>query len=140
MFASDNSVEALDVAKRNADRHGTKITFIQSNWYENLRRMKFDLIVCNPPYIAQDDPHLNQYVTKYEPDLAVISTKDGLQDVEIVISKAKPFLEDTGYLLIEHGFEQKLTIQKIFIENNFKCIQSLQDLNSLDRVTYGRFE
>lgn len=136
--ATDISLQALDVAKNNAKRHETKITFTQSNWYENLLTEKFDVIVCNPPYIAIDDVDLEKYVRQYEPNKALISRNNGFQDLEFVIAGAKQYLSSRGYLAVEHGFQQADKVQCLFNQYGFNLIQTHKDLAKQERITTGQ--
>lgn len=138
IVATDISSQALNIAKQNAKQHRTEITFIQSSWYENLDNKMFDAIICNPPYIAEDDPNLERYVYQHEPNKALISDKNGLQDLETVITGAKQHLRSAGYLAVEHGFQQADKVQKLFKQFGFSSIQTHKDLAGLERVTTGR--
>ncbi len=137
IYAADISLTALEIAKKNAAKHRAKITFKHSNWYENLQHEKFDLIVCNPPYAAANDPNLCPYVREYEPYNAVISNKNGLQDIELVVRQAHKHLNTFGHLAIEHGFEQRSAVQKLFKQYDFKQVITYKDLAGHDRVTCG---
>jgi release factor glutamine methyltransferase len=136
--ATDISLQALNVAKNNAKRHGTKITFAQSNWYENLIKEKFDVIVCNPPYIAIDDVNLEKYVCQYEPNSALISKNDGLQDLELVIAGAVKYLSSAGNLAVEHGFKQAEKVQSLFNQHGFDLVQTHKDLAEQERMSTGQ--
>lgn len=135
VIATDISLAALEVARQNAKRHNSNVVFIHSDWYEELSNEKFDVIVCNPPYIAQDDPHLDKNVARFEPHKALTSNNNGLFDLEIVISKANNYLEKPGNLIVEHGFQQAKKVQQLFNQNGFTSAQTLKDLAGLDRVT-----
>lgn len=137
VLATDISPQALDIAKKNAKQHKTEIIFIQSIWYEKLAEKMFDVIICNPPYIAEDDLNLERYVYQHEPSKALISDKNGLQDLEIVIAGAKQHLGAAGYLAVEHGFQQADKVQKLFKQFEFSSIQTHKDLAGLERATTG---
>ena len=140
--ATDISKLALYVAKKNAEKHKAEITFLQSNWYENLTtdqtNKKYDAIVCNPPYIAKDDTDLEKHVSHHEPNCALISYDNGLRDLEIVIAGAVEHLQPTGFLIVEHGFQQAEQVQQLLNHNRFESIQTHKDLAGLDRATIGR--
>ncbi|MDH3608837.1 MAG: peptide chain release factor N(5)-glutamine methyltransferase [Gammaproteobacteria bacterium] len=137
IVATDISSQALEIAKKNAEKHNAEITFIKSSWYENLAEETFDAIICNPPYIAKDDPDLDKHVYKHEPGKALISDKNGLKDLELVIAGAKEYLSSTGYLAVEHGFQQANKVQQLFDQHGFMSIQTHKDLAGLDRATKG---
>ena len=126
--ATDRSPEALRIAKLNAKRG---IDFYCGNWFEPLSDKKFDLIVSNPPYISQRDPHLKNL--SFEPIEALVSGDDGLEDIKLIISKAPQFLSKSGLLLLEHGYDQKDRITDL-LEKSFKNITTYTDINNLDRA------
>ena len=126
--AADQSTEALSVAKQNAK---SSIDFYCGNWFDPLPQIKFDLIVSNPPYISPSDPHLNDL--SFEPIKALVSGNDGLEDIQLIISKSPQFLNKDGLLLLEHGYDQKDRIIKL-LEGSFKNIKAFKDLNGIDRA------
>ena len=137
--ATDLSISALEIAKKNAKRHNTEITFTQSNWYENLTtnqpNKNFNAIICNPPYISTDDPDVDLQVTLHEPHSALFSKNNGLQDLEIVISGANEYLLANGTLLVEHGFQQANHVRDNFSNANFSNICTHNDLAGRARCT-----
>ncbi len=135
--ATDNSGAALDVAKLNADANKiNNIVFMLSDWFKNLGQDKFDLIVSNPPYIAEGDVHLS--AIKDEPQSALVAGADGLQDIAQIIAEAPAYLNSGGRLMLEHGRQQAKVIQQLFIDNGFGQVSTLKDLGGLDRVTVGQ--
>ncbi|MEJ2114642.1 MAG: peptide chain release factor N(5)-glutamine methyltransferase [Gammaproteobacteria bacterium] len=136
--ASDISPQALEIASRNAAQHKVIISFIQSNWYNDLASETFDAIICNPPYIAKNDFNIEENVSKHEPSHALISEENGLYDLEIVITNASRHLYSEGWLLVEHGFQQAVQVQRLFNQHGFHSIQTHKDLARLDRVTTGQ--
>lgn len=137
--AIDQSVEALLVAKDNALRlRATNLEFLQGDWFAPLATgARFDLIVGNPPYIAEHDPHLSQGDLRFEPKAALASGREGLDAIRAIASKAAHHLSATGCLLLEHGFEQGEICRKIFAEHGFQQISTHRDLAGLERVTTG---
>lgn len=137
--ALDFSEAALQVAKRNAvELKIRNIEFIQSNWYAELVDQRFDVIVSNPPYIETEDTHLQQGDLRYEPQSALVSGVDGLDDIRIIIAGAIEHLNPKGRLLIEHGWHQGDAMRQLFADAGFVEIQTEQDLGQRDRVTMGR--
>ncbi len=126
--ATDQSIDAIKIAKLNATN---KIDFYCGDWFDPLPKDKFDLIVSNPPYIREQDPHLQSL--KYEPIEALISGRDGLSDIRKIISQSPQFLNQDGYLLLEHGYNQKKQIIEL-LEKSFVNITPFQDLNKIDRA------
>lgn len=139
ILAVDQSASALSVAQSNARRHNAQhIEFVCSNWFEQLPARKFDLIVSNPPYICASDAHLKQGDVRFEPSTALISKQHGLHDIKLIISKAASFLNPSGYLLFEHGYQQGSDVKNLLDLAGFKCIQQFQDLQGHCRATIGQ--
>lgn len=137
--AIDQSAAALAVARTNARRlNAANIRFLQGDWFTPLdARARFDLIVGNPPYIAEDDPHLNQGDLRFEPRTALASGRDGLDAVRGIIAMAPRYLKPEGRLLLEHGFEQGAACRQIFESHGFREVSSHRDLAGLERITEG---
>ena len=135
--ATDSSLEALEIARLNSTKHNAEVRFIHSDWYKNLSHQKFDVIVSNPPYVSEQDPNLNDYVTVYEPKNAVISQKNGLEDLANIIENAPRFLTASGTLIVEHGFQQTESVYKLFENANFNNIESYSDLSGNPRCMQG---
>lgn len=136
--ATDISVSALHVAKQNAKKlYIENVQFYLGNWCEALPVQLFDIIVCNPPYIAKNDPHLMQPELKYEPQLALLGGEKGLDAIIAIVDKAGNYLHEEGMLLIEHGYNQAEDVRKIFADAGFKIITTYKDLGNNDRATSG---
>ena len=134
--ATDINSDALMIAIKNAAAHCIKkITFKQGNWFDIEELGTYDLIVSNPPYISADDPHLEQGDVRFESKTALVSGKDGLDDIRKILASAKSHLKQNGWLLIEHGFEQGEAVRRLFSENNFNQVNTLKDFSDLERVT-----
>jgi release factor glutamine methyltransferase len=137
--ATDISNKALKVAKQNAKIHQTKnINFEKADWFNIKENKLYDVIVSNPPYINDDDPHLTQGDVRFEPMSALASGKDGLDDLRKIISEVKIYLNKQGWLLVEHGYNQATQVQQLFIENNFISVSTIKDYSNNDRVTFGQ--
>jgi len=133
--ASDVSTAALEVARANGQALGAPMRFVESNWYAAVAG-EFDLIVSNPPYVAQGDPHLADL--RYEPELALLAGPDGLSCVRPIVAGAPAHLKSGGWLLLEHGFDQASAVRERFSQAGFEEIQTTRDDAGLDRVTSGR--
>jgi release factor glutamine methyltransferase len=134
----DKSKRALRVTTKNIKRYQIKnVQVIESNWFNNLPKQKFDFIVSNPPYIKPNDPHLK--FLSHEPKSALISKSDGLLDISHIASKSKNFLKKNGYLYIEHGYNQAKDVRDIFLKNHFQNIETFKDLSGNDRITKGKY-
>ncbi len=137
--ATDISQKALEVARENQKYHQIKnIHFIQSDWFEKIdAKDKFDAIICNPPYIAENDSHLTQGDLRFEPKIALTPGKTGLEAIEHIIKMAKNYLLPSGWLFLEHGYDQGEKVAKLFQESDYCQIMAKKDLKSLPRVTFG---
>lgn len=139
IVASDISEQALTVAERNALRLGiTRVRFRQGDWCDALNDEAYDLIVSNPPYIRDDDPHLANGDVRFEPGCALRGGSDGLAAAHAIIHQAPDHLKPGGWLLLEHGFDQGPSIRKRFGQNRFNCIHTYFDYSGHERVTEGQ--
>jgi release factor glutamine methyltransferase len=138
VIAVDKSASALDVARENARRNNLSVEFFQSNWFAALENRKFDVIVSNPPYIRQQDPHLLQGDVRFEPISALASGTEGLDDIRCIASQAPEYCSPDAWLLIEHGFDQGKAVRKLFSDAGFVSVETVQDLEHRDRVTLGQ--
>ncbi len=137
--ATDQSVAALHVAQRNAERHAAgRIHCVAGSWYAPLGAQRFDLIASNPPYIAAHDPHLQQGDLRFEPPSALASAEHGLADLRQIILQAPAHLNAQGWLLVEHGYDQQVACQELFRQAGFGRIETQQDLGGQPRVTLGQ--
>lgn len=131
--AVDASEGALAVARANAQRLGLPVHFIHSDWLARVNG-RFDVIVSNPPYIAQDDPHLAALT--HEPLSALASGADGLDDIRRLITEAPGHLLPGGWLLLEHGHDQAEAVQVLFTQaGGWQVVQSRCDLAGIARCT-----
>ncbi|QCI15864.1 peptide chain release factor N(5)-glutamine methyltransferase [Buchnera aphidicola] len=134
----DKSKKALEIAKINAFKLNYKnISFFYSNWFSNVHQ-KFNIIISNPPYISKKELHFLKKDIFFEPRNALISNNNGLLDIQKIIKKSNNYLFSGGWLLIEHGWRQKLQVQYLFKKYHFFQIESYQDYGGNDRVTVGR--
>ena len=133
--AIDVSEDALAAARENARRLQLDINFQQGSWLSGVQE-KFHAIVSNPPYIAEQDPHLE--ALGHEPAHALSSGADGLQDIRQIVVDASARLHSGGWLLIEHGFDQAESVRQLLCQAGFASIQSRHDLNGIERCSGGR--
>jgi release factor glutamine methyltransferase len=139
IVASELSNDALALAKLNSDSHLTNnISFIQSDWFANISRHDFNIIVSNPPYIAEDDPHLLQGDVRFEPRSALTSGKTGMDAIEHICSQARNHLKNDGVLIVEHGYNQQRLVAECFIKHGFSEVEQKQDLAGHIRMTTGK--
>ena len=135
--ALDFSHAALDIARRNALRHGAAVDFLHSDWYGALADQRFDVIVANPPYIVEGDPHLSQGDLRFEPADALTDHADGLSALRSIIAGAARHLAPGGWLLTEHGYDQSEAVRGLLLAQGFHDVQSWQDLPGIMRATGG---
>ncbi len=139
IFATDNSAEALAIAEYNARQLAVEnIFFMQSDWFDSIPAQQFAAIISNPPYIAKDDPHLQQGDVRFEPFAALVAENDGIFAFDTIIKDAPRYLLPQGLLVLEHGYSQALQVQQRMKKYGFEKIVSYKDLAGHERVTVGR--
>ena len=136
VVAVDASSQALAAAKANATRLALDVSFLNSDWFDQVAGC-FDLIVSNPPYIADTDPHLAQLT--HEPLEALTSGADGLNDLRRIIGQAPAHLQAGGWLLLEHGYDQSEAVRSLLAQHGFVDVQSRLDLSGIERCSGGRW-
>lgn len=139
VIAVDKSVAALNVALGNAEASNLSVEFRQSDWFSALENQKFDLILSNPPYIPEQDPHLLQGDLRFEPMTALASGVDGLDDIRKIVSQAPNYCLPEAWLMIEHGFDQGEAVRNLFSGAGFIHVETVWDLEHRDRVTVGQY-
>lgn len=138
VLLADISIKAIKVAKKNIEANYLQnIHYVHSNWFENVDNTMFDIIVSNPPYISKEDPHLKQPELIKQPQVALVSDDEGLQDIKVIVGNASEYLRKMGILLIEHGYNQANKVKQIFTDNKFNQIEQHKDINNKIRVTVG---
>lgn len=136
--ACDYSIQALAVARENAqDLKIANVSFYHSNWFSNLPDTPYHAIVSNPPYIPEQDPHLEQGDLPFEPLNALASGQDGFADLQCIINHSYNYLLPNGLLLLEHGYDQKNGVRAILDKIGYRDIHCWQDIQSHDRVSGG---
>lgn len=136
--AVDFSAAALAVAEYNAKHLHLHVDFTQGSWCEPLDRQQFDLIASNPPYIEEQDPHLQQGDVRFEPISALTAGADGLDDIRLIAEQAKAHLNNGAWLILEHGYNQAAAVQQILQRNGYQQVQSRKDYGGNDRITFGQ--
>ena len=138
--ACDLSVAALEGATANRERLGlNNVELRHSHWFSAFNDSdRFDLIVSNPPYIAEQDPHLAQGDVRFEPALALVSGADGLDAIRSIINEAANHLRPQGWLMLEHGPEQGKAVRALLQQAGYSRVETLTDLEGRERVTRGQ--
>ncbi|QXG41997.1 peptide chain release factor N(5)-glutamine methyltransferase [Pseudomonas viridiflava] len=136
--AVDRVPEAVSLAERNRQRlQLDNAEVLNSHWFSALEGRQFDLIISNPPYIAETDPHLSMGDVRFEPGSALTAGPDGLDDLRTIISEAPVHLTPGGWLLLEHGYDQGPAVRELLIRHGFERIQTRRDLGEHERITFG---
>jgi len=140
-FASDISLQAIDLAKlnsKNLDLH-KNITFFKSNWFSNFPNLlSFDLVLSNPPYIANDDAHLSHGDLRFEPKLALTDGFDGLNAYRLILKSLSRYLNSGAIVVFEHGFEQAVAIQCLLQDHDFIGVLTKKDFSGSNRITFAQ--
>jgi release factor glutamine methyltransferase len=138
VLGADLSAPAVALARRNRERLAIEnAAFVESDWFAGLERERFVLIVANPPYVAQGDPHLCEGDLRFEPAGALTSGEDGLDAVRAIVAAALTYLAPSAHLALEHGHDQASVVRALMRERGFAAIASVRDLAGIERVTYG---
>ena len=142
VLASDISAEALALARTNVRRLGleARVRCVQGDWYTATAGACFHLVVSNPPYLGETDPHLAQGDLRFEPRQALVSGADGLEALRTLIAGAPGHLHAGGWLLLEHGADQGHAVCELMVRNGFTEVETMRDLQALERVTAGQWE
>lgn len=133
----DRITGAIALANQNAaDNQVHNVRFWPSNWFDCVQE-QYDLIVSNPPYIADNDVHLAQGDVQFEPRSALVAEDNGLADIRLIIEQARAFLLPGGQLWLEHGWQQGDAVRALLTAAGYAEVQTRQDLAGLDRVSGG---
>ena len=128
--------DVVKLAQSNAEKNQLDVQFLQSRWFEHVEG-QFDIIVSNPPYIDETDEHLSQGDVRFEPRSALVAGENGLADLRHIIEQSPRYLNDSGYLLLEHGWKQGEEVRSIFWQNHWQGVATIRDYGDNERVTLG---
>jgi len=128
---------ALKVARANAVAHNLNVRWIRSDWYAAVARQRFDLLVSNPPYVPSRDPHFKRGLA-HEPRVALDGGIDGLDAYRLIFADAKEHLASGGWLLVEHGFDQREAVTELAAASGWRFDAGIDDLSGLPRVACFR--
>jgi release factor glutamine methyltransferase len=135
--ACDLSAGALEVAQANAVALDLTVRWVHGSWFEPFHGQRFDLIVSNPPYIPDNDPHLERL--QHEPRAALVSGADGLDDLRGIVRQSVHHLQVGGWLLLEHGHDQAASVRQLLADAGFAQITSRRDLAGMERCSGGQW-
>ncbi len=138
ILALDSSFDALAIAQKNRNHYQFyNVHFLLQDWFSAFAEKNFiDLIVSNPPYLAEDDPHLQ--TLSYEPSQAFIAGNDGLFCYRQIIDQANKYLKDDGTLILEHGIDQEVQIKHLFEQAQFEVVKEIPDYANINRVSIAK--
>jgi len=137
--AVDVMPDAVALAQRNLARLGfSNVQINQSSWFSALAQHTFEMIVSNPPYIDEHDPHLSQGDVRFEPLTALVAANDGLADIEHIITTAREYLVPGGWLLLEHGWTQGAAVRALFSAAGYASVETCRDYGGNERLTLGK--
>lgn len=144
VWLTDISQDSIDVARANAaglGRSAANVRIALGSWFEALDDElmgTFDLIVSNPPYIANGDAEVDESVLDWEPASALFSGPDGLDDIRVVVLGAQRWLRPAGWLVVEIGHRQGSDVRDMFLASGFEDVRIGKDLAGRDRFVEGR--
>lgn len=135
----DFNPKAVHLSQANAQLNRlNRVRFYPSNWFEKVQG-RFDLIVSNPPYIDEQDPHLSQGDVRFEPLTALVAKQQGLSDLIHIIDQAPNYLKNQGWLLLEHGYQQAEQVQHLLLAKGYSQVATRHDLSGNPRITSGQW-
>lgn len=138
--AVDVMPDAVALAQRNQQRLGlSNVTVLQSSWFSALANRTFAMIVSNPPYIDEHDPHLAQGDVRFEPLTALVAANEGLADLDHIVSTSRQHLLPGGWLLVEHGWTQGEAVRALFTVAGYTAVETCRDYGGNDRLTLGQW-
>lgn len=138
--AVDVMPDAVALARRNVARLGfPNVTVLQSSWFSALDNRTFGMIVSNPPYIDEHDPHLTQGDVRFEPLTALVAANEGLADIVHIVTTSRQHLLPGGWLLVEHGWTQGDAVRDVFIAAGYRAVETCRDYGGNDRLTLGEW-
>ena len=135
----DQSQHAIQNTKENQTLHQVTNVMIQkSDWFSALDQTRFDVILSNPPYLEDNDPHLSQGLED-EPLDALVSGPTGIEAIQYIIENAKNHIKPSGWLFIEHGYNQAIILKDLFEKNGYQHIENANDIHGIHRVTFAQY-
>lgn len=138
--AVDVMPDAVALARRNVERLGaSNVTVLQSSWFTALDDRAFGMIVSNPPYIDERDPHLAQGDVRFEPLTALVAANAGLADLDHIVTTSRKHLLPGGWLLVEHGWTQGEAVRALFATAGYTAVETCRDYGGNERLTLGQW-
>ncbi len=139
--AVDVMPDAVALAQRNVERLAlANVTVLQSSWFSALEKQTFGMIVSNPPYIDEHDPHLSQGDVRFEPLTALVADSEGLADLDHIVTTSRQHLLPGGWLLVEHGWTQGDAVRALFRQTGYTAVETCRDYGGNERLTLGQWQ
>ncbi len=140
LTAVDVMPDAVALAQRNVVRlKMDNVTVRQSSWFSALAGCSYAMIVSNPPYIDEDDPHLAQGDVRFEPLTALVAANQGLADLDFIVTTSRQYLLPGGWLLVEHGWTQGEAVRGLFARAGYRAVETCRDYGGNERLTLGQW-
>ena len=140
VVAVERIAAACELARENSQRLALAIEVREGGWFAPVQGERFALIVSNPPYIDAEDPHLQQGDVRFEPNSALVAEEAGFADLAHIIEQAPVYLLDSGWLLLEHGWQQGKRVRELFLARGFTLVATVRDYGGQERVTLGQWQ
>lgn len=140
VVAVERSTAALAVARRNALKLGLDVEFHHGLWLEPVAGTRFDVVLSNPPYVREGDPHLAEGDVRFEPRSALVAGPDGLESIRRIVREAPAHLVPGGRLLLEHGLGQDAAVRNLLARVGLEDVRTWPDLAGIARVSGGRLK
>lgn len=143
VWAVERMADAAALARENSAALGLPIEVRDGSWFEPLsepdrdKTPRFAVIVSNPPYIDDADPHLEQGDVRFEPRSALVADDAGLADIRHIVAHAPTYLLTDGWLLLEHGWDQGASVRQLLRDGGYREVDTVRDYGDNDRVTLG---
>ncbi|WP_370935434.1 peptide chain release factor N(5)-glutamine methyltransferase [Enterobacter hormaechei] len=138
--AVDVMPDVVALARRNVERlRLNNVSVLQSSWFAALGSRMFEMIVSNPPYIDEDDPHLAQGDVRFEPLTALVAANQGLADLDYIVTTSRQHLLPGGWLLVEHGWTQGEAVRALFTRAGYAAVETCRDYGGNERLTLGQW-
>ena len=137
VVAVERSAAALAVAQRNAVKLGLAVEYRHGSWFDPVAGERFDVVVSNPPYVCEGDPHLREGDVRFEPRSALVGGADGLESIRQIVGGAPAHLNPGGRLLLEHGLGQDAAVRNLLREAGLEGVRTWPDLAGIARVSGG---
>lgn len=136
----ERSTAALALAQRNALKLGLEVEFRHGLWFGPVTGERFDLVLSNPPYVSEGDPHLAHGDVRFEPRSALVAGPDGLESIREIVREAPAHLVPGGRILLEHGLGQDAEVRRLLERSGLEDVRTWPDLAGIARVSGGRLE